>query len=53
MNRFLFLAGLGAGATASGVTYLFTSQPPWWWLVGLLVALLVWTGELFLDDFLD
>lgn len=47
MNR--FLAGLGAGITASGITCLVTAQPPWWWLIGLVTALFVWTGELFLD----
>jgi len=44
-----FLAGLGAGVVASGITYLITSQPPWWWLVGLLVALFFWTSGLFSD----
>ncbi|MFJ3545401.1 hypothetical protein ACIPQH_24935 [Streptomyces rubiginosohelvolus] len=44
-----FLLGLGCGALAAGITYLITTTPPWWWLVGLVVALLVWFGDLLLD----
>jgi hypothetical protein len=39
-----FLVGLVLGAAASGVTYAITSEPPWWWAVGLAVACLVWFG---------
>ncbi|MFF3096736.1 hypothetical protein [Streptomyces cyaneofuscatus] len=44
-----FLLGLGCGAIAAGITYLITTTPPWWWAVGLVVAVLVWFGELILD----
>ncbi|MFF4292184.1 hypothetical protein ACFY0N_00840 [Streptomyces vinaceus] len=48
-----FLLGLGLAAIASGVTYAVTTTPPWWWAVGLVVAVLVWFGELILDLVLD
>lgn len=40
-----FLAGLALGSIAGGVTYVVTPVPPWWWAVGLAVAVLVWLGE--------
>mgnify|MGYP001114862136 CR=1 FL=1 len=43
------LGGLGAAVTASGITYLIAPQPPWWWLLGLLAALFIWTSWLFLS----
>ncbi|MFD6935294.1 hypothetical protein ACFWAP_03930 [Streptomyces goshikiensis] len=48
-----FLLGLAAGTAASGITYAITPTPPWWWAVGLAVAVLVWFGELVLDLVLD
>ncbi|MGW6456311.1 hypothetical protein ACWF94_10355 [Streptomyces sp. NPDC055078] len=48
-----FLLGLAGGALASGVTYAITTVPPWWWVVGLVVAVLIWFGELILDAVLD
>lgn len=47
-----FLAGLGLGALGSGITYAITQTPPWWWAVGLVIAVLVWFGE-FLADLFD
>lgn len=44
-----FLLGTACGAVASGITYAVTTVPPWWWAVGLVVAVLVWFGELFLE----
>ncbi|MFE0766116.1 hypothetical protein [Streptomyces smyrnaeus] len=40
-----FLLGAGLGAIAGGITYAITQAPPWWWLVGLVVAALVWFGK--------
>ncbi|MFJ6014526.1 hypothetical protein [Streptomyces sp. NPDC092952] len=48
-----FLLGLLGGGLAAGVTYAITTVPPWWWGVGLVVAVLIWFGELILDDVLD
>jgi uncharacterized RDD family membrane protein YckC len=48
-----FLAGLVAGAAASGITYAITQAPPWWWVIGLVVAYLVWFGEALLDPLPD
>ncbi|MFD3844783.1 hypothetical protein ACFWVB_02685 [Streptomyces microflavus] len=44
-----FLLGTALGVLASGITYAITTVPPWWWGVGLIVAVLVWFGELLLD----
>jgi xanthosine utilization system XapX-like protein len=44
-----FLLGLVAGAAACGITYLVHPAPPWWLLVGLVVAVLVWFRELWAD----
>ncbi|MEW2068455.1 hypothetical protein [Streptomyces sp. NPDC007346] len=46
-----FLLGAGLGAIASGITYAITTAPPWWWAVGLVVAVLVWFGDVLLDLF--
>lgn len=43
-----FLLGVGLGLVAAGITYAITAAPPWWWVVGLAVALLVWFGEFIL-----
>lgn len=51
MNR--FLTGLGLGSLAAAVTYVVTQVPPWWWAVGLTVAVLVWAGEWILAGFSD
>lgn len=48
-----FLLGLAGGLLAAGITYLITTTPPWWWAVGLIVAVLIWFGELLLDLVLD
>ncbi|WP_019548534.1 hypothetical protein [Streptomyces sulphureus] len=40
-----FLLGAGLGGVAGGITYGITQTPPWWWLVGLVVAALVWLGK--------
>lgn len=44
-----FVLGAVCGALASAITYAITTTPPWWWLVGLVVAVLIWFGE-FLDE---
>ncbi|MFD3608983.1 hypothetical protein ACFWXA_13080 [Streptomyces atroolivaceus] len=44
-----FLLGLLGGGLAAGITYAVTAVRPWWWLVGLAVAALIWFGELILD----
>ncbi|KPI33363.1 hypothetical protein OV450_1451 [Actinobacteria bacterium OV450] len=48
-----FLLGLAAGSLAAAVTYAITTAPPWWWAVGLIVAVLIWFGELIVDAVLD
>lgn len=45
-----FVTGLILGAAASGITYAITTQQPWWWAVGLTIAVLVWFGELIADE---
>ncbi|NEA42731.1 hypothetical protein [Streptomyces sp. SID11385] len=44
-----FLLGLLCGAASGAVTYLVHPAPPWWWVIGLLVAIGIWTGDLLLD----
>lgn len=44
-----FLLGLVAGGVAGGVTYLIHPAPPWWFLVAIVVAALVWFRELWVD----
>lgn len=46
-----FLVGLVLGLLSAGVTYAVTQVPPWWWAVGLTVAVLVWMGEWILAGF--
>lgn len=48
-----FLVGLVLGVIAGGVTYVVTPVPPWWWAVGLTVAVLVWVGEWVLAGIAD
>ncbi|WP_168714307.1 hypothetical protein [Streptomyces sp. A1136] len=48
-----FLLGLAGGALAASITYAITTVPPWWWLVGLVVAVLIWFGELIADALTD
>ncbi|WP_199570592.1 hypothetical protein [Streptomyces murinus] len=48
-----FLLGAGLGGVAAGVTYGITTAPPWWWAVGLIVAVFVWFGELIVDVLFD
>ncbi|MFJ5890382.1 hypothetical protein [Streptomyces californicus] len=43
------LLGAACGALASGITYAITTYQPWWWAVGLTVAIVVWFRELVLD----
>ena len=50
MIRFLFGLGLGAGSAA--VTWLFTHSPTWTAVIGGAVFVLVWVGELIVDDLL-
>lgn len=47
-----FLLGLVAGGAAGGVTYLLHPAPPWWCLVAVVMAVLVWFRELWADLFL-
>ncbi|MEU6628358.1 hypothetical protein ABZ905_08700 [Streptomyces parvus] len=44
-----FLLGAACGVIASGITYAITQDPPWWWAVGLIVAIFVWFRELILE----
>lgn len=48
-----FLAGLGLGSLAAAVTYAVTQVPPWWWAIGLTVAVIVWFAEWVLDGVTD
>lgn len=41
-----FLLGLALGAAAAGVTHAIEPAREWWWAVGLIVAALIWFGEL-------
>jgi hypothetical protein len=50
VNRFLI--GLLLGASSSGITWAVTHDRGWTLLVGLVVLVLVWLGELLLDDLL-
>lgn len=45
-----FLLGLILGAAGSGITWGATEHPGWTAIVGIVVAVLVWFGELILDD---
>lgn len=47
-----FLLGLVLGAISSGITYLVTDSLGWTAIVGAVVLVLVWFGELILDDLL-
>ncbi|WP_159050180.1 hypothetical protein [Streptomyces sp. MMG1533] len=47
-----FTAGLLLGASASGIAYACSAPPLWVFLIGLIVAFLVWFGEFILDDLL-
>ncbi|MCX5253553.1 hypothetical protein OOK27_05120 [Streptomyces canus] len=47
-----FTTGLLLGASASGIAYAVGASPLWTFLVGLVVAVLVWFGEFILDDLL-
>jgi len=47
-----FLLGLILGAAGSAITWAATESPEWTALVGITVAVLVWVGELILDDLL-
>lgn len=44
-----FLLGAGLGSIAAGLTLAVVQTPPWWWLVGLVVACLVWFGRQVVD----
>ncbi|NUU23331.1 MAG: hypothetical protein HOV68_17740 [Streptomycetaceae bacterium] len=45
-----FLIGLGLGAAGGGVTYAIAHVAPLALIVGLVIAVVVWFGELILDD---
>lgn len=45
-----FLIGLVLGASSSGITWAITQDRGWTAVVGLVVLVLVWVGELILDD---
>ncbi|MFF0166736.1 hypothetical protein [Streptomyces prasinus] len=47
-----FLLGLILGAAGSGITWAVTESPAWTAVIGITVAVLVWFGELILDDLL-
>ena len=47
-----FLIGLVLGACGSGVTYVATDSLHWAAIAGAVVFVLVWLGELILDDLL-
>lgn len=47
-----FLIGVVLGSCASAVTWAATGSPHWTAVVGITVAVLVWFGELILDDLL-
>lgn len=47
-----FLIGLVLGASSSGITWTVTQDRGWTAVVGLVVLVLVWVGELILDDLL-
>lgn len=46
-----FLLGAVGGASSSGITWAITQDRMWTAVVGLVVVL-VWVGELILDDLL-
>ena len=48
-----FLLGLVFGAAGAGITYAITPTPPWWWAVGLSIAVLIWFGEFVVDALVD
>lgn len=48
-----FLAGLFGGAAAGGVAYVIEPVRPWWWAVALIVAVLIWFGDLIVYGFTD
>ena len=47
-----FLIGLILGASSSGITWTVTQDRGWTAVVGLAVLVLVWVGELILDNLL-
>lgn len=47
-----FLAGLAVGAAGAGITWAVTDSPGWTALIGLALAVLVWFGQVILDDLL-
>lgn len=47
-----FTAGLLLGATSSGIAYACGANPYWTVGVGVIVACLIWFGQLILDDLL-
>lgn len=50
--RARFTTGLLLGASGSGIAYAVGASPLWTFLVGLIIAVLVWFGEFILDDLL-
>jgi len=47
-----FLLGLVLGASASGITWVATDSLHWAAVAGVVALVLVWFGELILDDLL-
>ena len=47
-----FLIGLVLGASSSGITWTVTQDRGWTAVVGLIVLVLAWIGELILDNHL-
>lgn len=47
-----FTVGFLLGASAAGIAYACGAPPLWVFLIGLVVAVLVWFGEYLLDDLL-
>lgn len=45
-----FLIGFLLGASSSGITWTVTQDRGWTAVVGLVVLVLVWVGELILDN---
>lgn len=47
-----FMAGLLLGSASAGIAYAAGANPYWTAAVGAVVAVLIWFGQLILDDLL-
>lgn len=47
-----FLLGLIAGAISGAFTWIFTGSTEWAVVIGLVFAVLIWSGGFLLDDLL-